>query len=62
MERSVLITRQKTNLLDILSRVISIRSRLATTISDQVVLEKERKEAIKDLYSISKSGNCQALE
>ena len=44
----------KTDLLDILSRVMPERGRLATTmISDRVVSEEERKEAIEDLYSLA---------
>lgn len=51
----------KTDLLDILSRVMPERGRLATTmISDRVVSEEERKEAIEDLCSLA-SQDCTTL-
>ena len=51
----------KTDLLDILSRVMPERGRLATTmISDRVVSEGGRKEAIEDLRSLA-SQDCTTL-
>ena len=52
---------KRTDLLDILSRVMPERGRLAKTmISDRVVSEEERKEAIQDLCSLA-SQDCTVL-
>lgn len=51
----------QTDLSDILARVMPERGRLAKTmISDQVVSEKERKDAIKDLCSLA-SLDCNTV-
>ncbi len=48
----------QTDLLEILARVMPERGRLAkTTISDRIVSEKERKDAIKDLCFLA-SQDC----
>ncbi|KAK3175952.1 hypothetical protein OEA41_007274 [Lepraria neglecta] len=52
---------KRTDLLDILSRVMPERGRLAKMmISDRVVMEEERKEAIQDLCSLA-SRDCTVL-
>ena len=53
--------KKRTDLLDILSRVMPKRGRLARVmISDRVVSEEERKEAIRDLCSLA-SRDCTVL-
>ena len=52
---------KRTDLLDVLSRVMSERGRLARVmISDRVMSEEERKEAIRDLCSLA-SRDCTVL-